>query len=70
MRLRGAFEKAGGPAPSVIYIPDLRVMTPDREKASGDPVDKVLSWLLSEIDALEDFGRVVVIGIASSPLAS
>ena len=67
MRLRGVFEKAGETAPSVIYIPDLRMMTPDREKAPGDPVDKVLSWLLSEIDALEDFGRVVVIGIASSP---
>lgn len=67
MRLRGVFEKAKETAPSVIYMPDLRTITPDREKAPRDPVDQVLSWLLSEIDLLEDFGRVVVIGIASSP---
>jgi len=67
MRLRGVFEKAKETAPSVIYIPDLRTITPDRQKAPRDPVDQVLSWLLSEIDVLEDFGQVVVIGIASSP---
>jgi len=67
MRLRGVFQRAKESAPSVILIPDLGVITLDRQKAPGDPVDQVLSWLLSEIDALEDFGRVVVIGIAQSP---
>jgi len=67
MRLRGVFQRAKESAPSVILIPDLGIMALDRHKALGDPVDQILSWLLSEIDALEDFGRVVVIGIAPSP---
>ena len=67
MGLRGVFQRAKETAPSVILIPDLRIVAPSREKAPGDPVDQVLSWLLSEMDALEDFSRVVVIGIASSP---
>jgi len=67
MILRGVFQKAKETAPSVILIPDLRVLAPSREKAPEDPVDKIISWLLSEMDALEDFSRVVVIGIASSP---
>ncbi len=67
MVLGGVFQKAKESTPSVILIPDLKIMASGREKALGDLVDKVLSWLLSEIDALEDFCRVVVIGIASSP---
>jgi len=64
LRLRGVFQRAKENAPSVILIPDLRETA---QKAPGPPVDQILSWLISEIDALEDFGRVVVIGIASSP---
>ena len=67
MRLRGVFQRAKENAPSVILIPDLREIALDRQKTPGNPEDQTLSWLLSEIDALEDFGRVVVIGIASSP---
>jgi len=67
MRLRGTFERAKKSAPSVILIPDLRTMFVDGQKTPGDTVDQVLSWLVSEIDDLEDFGRVIVIGIASSP---
>ena len=67
MGLRGVFQRAKETAQSVILIPDLRVMMFGRQKVPGDPVDQVLSWLISEMDALEDFGRVVVIGIASSP---
>ena len=67
MRLRGVFERAKENAPSVILIPDLRVIALNRQNTPGDPVGQILSWVLSEIDALEDFGRVVVIGIASSP---
>jgi transitional endoplasmic reticulum ATPase len=67
MRLRGVFERAKESAPSVILIPDLKLLAVGGQKAPGDPVNKVLLWLVSEIDALEDFGRVVVVGIASSP---
>jgi len=67
MGLRGVFQRAKETAPSVILIPDLRVMMLGRQKVPRDPVDQILSWLISEMDALEDFGRVVVIGIASSP---
>lgn len=68
MRLRGVFQKAKESAPSVILIPDLRMIALGHQKAPEHQyVGQVLSWLLSEIDALEDFSQIVVIGIASSP---
>lgn len=67
MGLRGVFQRARESAPSVILISDLGVLALGHQKAPKDPVDQILSWLLSEMDTLEDFGRVVVIGIASSP---
>ena len=66
-RLRAVFQRAKESAPSVILIPDLAVTAIGRQKTAGDPTDQILSWLISEMGALEDFGRVVVIGIASSP---
>jgi len=66
-RLRAIFQRAKESAPSVILITDLAAMATSRQKTTGDPVDQILSWLLSEMDALEDFSRVVVIGITSSP---
>jgi len=67
MVLRGIFQKAKETAPSVILIPDLRILAPNREKTPEEPVNQIISWLLSEIDALEDFSRIIVMGIASSP---
>jgi len=67
MRLRSVFQRARENAPSVILIPDLAIMAINRQKVPGDPLSQILSWLLSEMDALEDFCQVVVIGIASSP---
>lgn len=67
MRLKWIFQKAKENAPSVILIPDLRAMTLGQQKAPRNPVDQILSWLISEMDSLEDFSRVIVIGIASSP---
>jgi transitional endoplasmic reticulum ATPase len=66
-RLRAVSQRAKESAPSVILIPDLAVTAIGRQKTAGDPTDQILSWLLSEMGALEDFGRVVVIGIVSSP---
>ncbi len=66
MRLHGVFQKAKENAPSAILIPDLRILS-RQQKGSGDPADRILGLLLTEMDALEDFGRVVVLGIASSP---
>ena len=67
IRLKGIFQKAKESAPSVILLPDLKAMTLGQQKAPGNPVDQILSWLISEIDSLEDFNRVIVIGIAPSP---
>lgn len=67
MVLRGVFQKAKESKPSVILIPDFGEIAIDRQKTTRDPVDQILSWLLSEIDALHDFGRVVVVGLAHSP---
>ncbi len=66
-RFRAVFQKAKETAPSIILIPDLAFIANGRQKASGDPADQILSWLLSEMDALEDFGRVILVAIASSP---
>lgn len=63
MKLRGVFENAKENAPSVILIPDLRLLA----DASDDTAKQIAGWLVSEIDVLEDFGRVIVIGISSSP---
>jgi len=63
---RAVFQKAKESTPSVILIPDLAVMAISRQRAAGDPADQISSWLLSVMAALEDFGRVVVIGITSS----
>jgi len=66
MRLRGVFEKAKEDAPSVILIPDLKALVSGREDVLEDRIDQIIFWLVSEIDMLEDIGRVVVVGIASS----
>ncbi|MFB0523243.1 MAG: AAA family ATPase [Candidatus Bathyarchaeia archaeon] len=65
MGLRGIFKRAKENAPSVVLIPDLVAL--DRQKALEESANQILSWLVSEIDSLDDFGRVVVIGIGSSP---
>lgn len=65
--LRSTFDTSKQTAPSVILIPDLRLMTKEFGIGSGDPKEQVLSWLISEIDALDEQSRVVVIGIVSSP---
>lgn len=67
MGLREVFRKSKESAPSVILIPDLGSIASSRHEASTDNEDKIISWLLSEMDALENFSRVVVIGITSSP---
>ncbi len=64
--LREVFIKARKDAPSVILIPDLKVIAPSLQEVHGQPIRQVLSWLLSEIDALADFGQVIVVGIAPS----
>lgn len=66
-RLRGVFQRAKETTPSVILIPDLAAMESNRQKIGGEAVEQVLSWLLSEMDAVEDFSRVIVIGIVHSP---
>lgn len=64
--VRGVFQKAKEDSPSVILIPDLKMLAPG-QKASDEMTDQMISWLLSEIDALEEFSQVIIIGIASSP---
>jgi len=66
-RFRAIFQRAKESAPSVILIPDLAVMAIGRQKTTGDAVDQILSWLVSAMDAFEDFSRVIIIGIALSP---
>ena len=65
--LCSVFQVANETPPSVILIPDLEAIAVDSQHAPRESVDQVTSCLLSEIDALGDSSRVIVIGIASSP---
>lgn len=65
MKLRGVFHNAKENVPSVILIPDLKVLTFNGQNAPL--AHQITSWLVSEIDALGDSGRVVIIGATSSP---
>jgi transitional endoplasmic reticulum ATPase len=65
-KLRGVFIKAKENPPSVILIPDLKILSTNNIEET-DHGDQILTSLLSEMDNLEDFGQVIVEGILSSP---
>lgn len=63
------FQRAKETAPSVILIPDLAVLLNHQQRFPEVSVEQNLTWLYTEIDALEDFKQVIVIGITFAPEA-
>jgi len=61
-RLRDIFEEAEGSAPSILFIDELDSIAPKREEVTGEVERRVVAQLLTEMDGLEERGRVVVIG--------
>ena len=60
-KLREVFEEASANAPSILFIDEIDVIAPKREKILGDVEKRVVGQLLALMDGLESRGQVVVI---------
>lgn len=68
-KLREVFEQASSKAPSIIFIDEIDVIAPKREKILGDVEKRVVGQLLALMDGLKSRGQVVVIGATNIPNA-
>jgi transitional endoplasmic reticulum ATPase len=68
-RLREVFAEASNKAPSIIFIDEIDVIAPKREKIQGDVEKRVVGQLLALMDGLQSRGQVVVIGATNIPNA-
>lgn len=68
-KLREVFVHAGNNAPSIIFIDEIDVIAPKREKILGDVEKRVVGQLLALMDGLKSRGQVVVIGATNIPNA-
>lgn len=68
-KLREVFAQASNNAPSIIFIDEIDVIAPKREKILGDVEKRVVGQLLALMDGLKSRGQVVVIGATNIPNA-
>ena len=68
-KLREVFAEASTHAPSIIFIDEIDVIAPKREKITGDVEKRVVGQLLALMDGLKSRGQVVVIGATNIPNA-
>src|SRR3972149_4680957 len=68
-KLREVFEQASANAPSILFIDEIDVIAPKREKILGDVEKRVVGQLLALMDGLKSRGQVVVIGATNIPNA-
>lgn len=68
-KLREVFEQASSKAPSIIFIDEIDVIAPKREKILGDVEKRVVGQLLALMDGLKSRGQIVVIGATNIPNA-
>ena len=68
-KLREVFAEASNHAPSIIFIDEIDVIAPKREKILGDVEKRVVGQLLTLMDGLKSRGQVVVIGATNIPNA-
>ncbi|MDW7731389.1 MAG: CDC48 family AAA ATPase [Methanolobus sp.] len=66
-KLREVFAEVSNNAPSILFIDELDVIAPKREKIQGDVEKRVVGQLLALMDGLESRGQVVVIGATNIP---
>ncbi|XP_077381200.1 peroxisomal ATPase PEX6 isoform X2 [Festucalex cinctus] len=67
--VREVFERARSAAPCVVFFDELDSLAPSRGRSgdSGGVMDRVVSQLLAELDALNASARVFVIGATNRP---
>ncbi|MBU4374717.1 MAG: AAA family ATPase, partial [Euryarchaeota archaeon] len=68
-KLREVFAQASTNAPSIVFIDEIDVIAPKREKILGDVEKRVVGQLLALMDGLKSRGQVVVIGATNIPNA-
>ncbi len=68
-KLREVFAQASNNAPSILFIDEIDVIAPKREKILGDVEKRVVGQLLASMDGLKSRGQVVVIGATNIPNA-
>lgn len=68
-KLREVFAQASSNAPSILFIDEIDVIAPKREKILGDVEKRVVGQLLALMDGLKSRGQVVVIGATNIPNA-
>jgi transitional endoplasmic reticulum ATPase len=68
-KLREVFAEASNNAPSIVFIDEIDVIAPKREKILGDVEKRVVGQLLALMDGLKSRGQIVVIGATNIPNA-
>jgi len=68
-KLREVFAQASSNAPSILFIDEIDVIAPKREKILGDVEKRVVGQLLALMDGLKSRGQIVVIGATNIPNA-
>ncbi|TAN36032.1 MAG: AAA family ATPase, partial [Candidatus Methanoperedens sp.] len=68
-KLREVFAQASTNAPSILFIDEIDVIAPKREKILGDVEKRVVGQLLALMDGLKSRGQIVVIGATNIPNA-
>ncbi len=68
-KLREVFTQASSNAPSILFIDEIDVIAPKREKILGDVEKRVVGQLLALMDGLKSRGQVVVIAATNIPNA-
>jgi len=68
-KLREVFAQASNNAPGILFIDEIDVIAPKREKILGDVEKRVVGQLLALMDGLKSRGQVVVIGATNIPNA-
>jgi transitional endoplasmic reticulum ATPase len=65
--LREVFEQAKANAPSIIFIDELEVLAPKRDKTQGEMEKRIVSQLLTLLDGAKSNKRVIVLAATSRP---
>ncbi|MGC9116365.1 MAG: AAA family ATPase [Conexivisphaera sp.] len=66
--LRGIFRKAVSASPTVIVFDEIDALAPSRAYSLGSwSPDSIVSQLITELDSLEDFSGVFVVGTTNRP---
>jgi len=65
--LRKTFEEAEKKSPSIIFIDELDSLAPKKEKNQGDAERKIVSQLVTLMDAINPRSQVIVLACTSRP---